>query len=413
MEQINYCPILKAKKIKADGTCPLHIRIKVGSSITEISLKYSVTKDDWDAVRKRVKPRNPNAALINAAIISHENNIVQIGADLRLTGQVITAQVLKMRISGGNNNMTLLSLFFKHNTDVKARIGNDFSIATLRKYELTKMKLEQFIQSKYLVDDLQIRELKYGFILDFETFLKSTQKLAHNSAIKHIKNLKKIVRLAVQLDYIEKHPFDAFKCSVAEVNRNCLTKDELRRLIEKGSLNSRLEVIRDVFVFCCYTGLSYADVAKLNRDHINGDGKDELRVIIIPRTKTKSNCRIPLLPVAEAILKKYIPFTKADKLKRLLPVNSNQKFNEYLKELATLCDINKTLTVHIARHTMACTVTLENGISLEVVKTILGHKNIRTTQLYSKMTDIRLHAEMNTLILKTFSNKNSNPTLCK
>ena len=172
-------------------------------------------------------------------------------------------------------------------------------------------------------------------------------------------------------------------------------------------------MIRDVFVFCCYTGLSYADVAKLNRDHINGDGKDELRVIIIPRTKTKSNCRIPLLPVAEAILKKYIPFTKADKLKRLLPVNSNQKFNEYLKELATLCDINKTLTVHIARHTMACTVTLENGISLEVVKTILGHKNIRTTQLYSKMTDIRLHAEMNTLILKTFSNKNSNPTLCK
>jgi len=344
--------LIKSNKIRKDGTGLLYFRIKVGKEVKDISLKHHLNVCDWDKTKQRVMLRNPEAALINAKIETMRNLAIQNAADLRLTGQVVTANILKARVNGEKGKMGLMEMFFKHNQVIASRIGNDYTIATHAKYELTHKKVRQFLQATRNMDDITLQELKYVFMSDFENFLKAEQKLAHNSAMKHIKNLKKIVSLALKFCIINKNPFDGFTCKVKEVQRTCLTQQELDRLVSKSTLNVRLEIVRDVFVFCCYTGLSYADVAKLNASHVQALN-DGFRTIIIPRTKTKVISRIPLLPAAEEIINRYHIHSIHDPKEKLLPVNSNQKMNEYLKEIATLCDIPKRLTVHLARHTFA------------------------------------------------------------
>lgn len=403
MEKFKISFLVKTTKERENGTCPLYCRITVGTETREIFLKSHLHKDDWDKAKQRVKTKNPEATLINAIIDKTSYDCHEIMANLKLAGQRVTASFIKDKLSGSCNSTTLLELFNKHNLDIKSRIGNDYSPATLAKYELTLKKVSEFLQLKLQRTDIQLQELKYAFIDDFHNFLKAQQKLGHNSAMKHIKNVKKVVGLAIRRDLLKKNPFDGFKCTVKTVNRNCLTKDELSMLKCKNSFNSRLEVIKDIFIFCVYTGLSYADVAKLNKTHLQNGAKS----ILIERTKTGVPCNIPLLEPAFQILKRYQTHADRDKKGRLLPVSSNQKMNEYLKEIATLCGISKTLTFHLARHTFATTVTLENGVSLEVVQSVLGHKNIRTTQIYARMTDKRRNEEMRLLNEKICLNNKS------
>jgi site-specific recombinase XerD len=393
MEKVKISFLVKTTKEKENGTCPLYCRIIVGTETKELFLKSHLSKDDWDRTKQRVKPKNPEATLINAILDKTRSDANAIAANLRLTDKLVTARLIKDKLAGNSNPTSLLELFTKHNNDIRSRIGNDYSQVTLMKYELTLRKVSAFLKLKQQRNDIQLQELKYAFIYDFHNFLKAEQKMGHNSAMKHIKNLKKVVRLAMQLDIITKNPFDSFKCTVKEVNRNCLTQQDLDKLISKTGLNQRLEIVKDVFIFCTYTGLSYADVAKLNKSHLQNGSKS----ILVARTKTGVPCDIPLLDRALDILERYQSFANADKKGRLLPVNSNQKINEYLKEIAVLCDISKTLTFHLARHTFATTVAIANGVTLEVVQSILGHRNIRTTQIYAKMTDKRKSTEMEIL----------------
>ena len=393
MEKFKISFLVKTAKERENGTCPLYCRIMVGKETKEVFLKSHLNKNDWDTSKQRVKQKTPEATLLNAMIDQKRLEANHIAADLRMAKRPVTASVIKNWLSGNCNPITLLELFTKHNSDIKARIGNDYSAATHAKYVLTCRKVSEFLYLKLQLQDIQLHDLKYAFIDDFHNFLKAHQHLGHNSAMKHIKNLKKVVRLGMQRDIIKKNPFDGFKCPVKEVNRVCLTQQELDQIIAKDGLNPRLEVVRDIFIFSAYTGLSYSDVAKLNKSHL----QNEFKSILVNRTKTGVPCKIPLLKPALDILQRYQSFADNDKKGKLLPVNSNQKMNEYLKEIAVVSGISKNLTFHLARHTFATTVALENGVSLEVVQSLLGHKNIRTTQLYAKMTDIRKSKEMDIL----------------
>ena len=204
------------------------------------------------------------------------------------------------------------------------------------------------------------------------------------------------MRIAFANNWVNKDSFYHWKAKWKKVEREALTESELRTMIDKEFSIKRLEQVRDIFVYCCFTGLAYVDVQKLSNNHIVL-GMDGGRWIKNNRSKTDSRSNIPLLPAAEEILEKYHAYSKISDTGLLLPVISNQKTNAFLKEIATLCKIEKNLTFHLARHTFATTVTLANGIPIESASKMLGHQSLKTTQIYAKVIDKKLSEDMNIL----------------
>lgn len=236
----------------------------------------------------------------------------------------------------------------------------------------------------------------YEFITDFEHWLKSQKKCAHNTTIKYLINLKKVVLIEVKNGWLAKDPFTGFKMSRANVNRHALTDSELAKIVEKDFENTRLNQVRDIFVFCCYTGLAYSDVNKLNRKDII-DGYAGEKWLVINRQKTDSQSRVPLLPPALQIRENYQHHPLSVVKDQLLPVLSNQKINSYLKEIGDVCRIDKPITFHLARHTFATTVTLTNGVPIESVSKMLVNSSLKTTQIYAKIVDRKISEDMNLL----------------
>lgn len=289
----------------------------------------------------------------------------------------------------------LLEVFQEHNNQVEQLIGQDFAAGTAERYRSAKKHLAEYIKYDYKKDDIPIQDVNHKFITGFEYYLKAVRKCSHNTAIKYVVNFKKIIRIAYANDWITKDPFARWKVRLKNVEREYLTQEEIDHLLETNFHTLRLEQVRDIFVFCCFTGLAYADVKKLSKDDIN-KGVDGELWINTSRTKTKSKANIPILPTAQAILNKhaYSPDLKND---RVLPVLTNQKMNAYLKEIAHISGIKKNLTTHLARHTFATTVTLSNGVSIESVSKMLGHRNLRTTQHYAKILNRRVSEDMQML----------------
>jgi site-specific recombinase XerD len=273
---------------------------------------------------------------------------------------------------------------------------------TMKNYYTTQKYIAKFLKDKYHRNDISLAELNYKFILDFETFLskhqpKDHQKPLHNNGImKHIERLCKMVNMAVTMDWLTKDPFAKYKQHFDKVERFYLTKEELSAIEKKKFTIERLQVVKDLFLFSCYTGLAYIDTMNLTAGNIvkGIDGNDWL---ITSRQKTDTDVRIPLLPQAEELIKKYQDHPKAVNHGTLFPVISNQKTNAYLKEIADLCNINKAITFHIARHTFATTVTLSNGVPIESVSKMLGHTTIRSTQVYAKVVEQKLSEDMQNL----------------
>jgi site-specific recombinase XerD len=196
------------------------------------------------------------------------------------------------------------------------------------------------------------------------------------------------------MEWLKHDPFKAFKCTLQPVIRECLTQAEIDTIQDKELVSARLENVRDIFVFSCYTGLAYADVKKLRHSEIV-KGIDNKKWIQTYRAKTQTRVPIPLLPVADALIEKYSSYKSPKGF--IFPVLSNQKMNSYLKEIADVCGIRKTLTFHIARHSFATTITLSNGVPIETVSKMLGHTNIKTTQIHSKVVDLKISGDMQTL----------------
>jgi integrase len=279
---------------------------------------------------------------------------------------------------------------------MKGLIGKDVAEGTYKRYVVTYGKIERFLKAKYKVTDLPISELKYKFITDFEYFLKTTDNLDHNTCISYIKKLKKIAALSVKNEWLVRNPFLGFKCVTQDVEREVLTDDEIKLLKDKTLPSLRLEQVRDIFLFSCYTGYAYSEVRALTPDHI-GTGLDGEKWIFIKRQKTDNRSNVMLLPEALELIEKYRKHPDCLNSGRLFPVRSNQKYNDYLKEIADLCGIKRGLTTHIARHTFATTITLANDVPIESVSSMLGHKSIRPTQIYAKVVQKKLSNDMKSL----------------
>lgn len=402
--------INKAKMNKS-GKAPIYARITINGRRAEVATGQSIEPERWNIAGSFAKGTKEDVRIINERLTELKNRIHRIHNNIEESGQYISADLIKNVLLGKTGTRkSLVEVFNYHNAQMKAQIGGDVAAATYKRYETTLKHLQEFMAHQYGRDDIYLTELKYPFITDLEFYLKTVRKCNHNSTLKYIRNFRKIVHLAIANEWLDKDPFMKFKVKLKEVKRDYLTKEELLALEEKELSVERLDQVRDVFVFCCYTGLSYVDVEKLTPKDISR-GLDGEYWIFTERTKTGNSSNVPLLPKALEIIGKYKEHPVTGNSERLLPVISNQKMNAYLKELATLCDIQKTMTFHMARHTFATTVTLTNGVSIETVSSMLGHKNLKTTQIYAKVVQSKVSEDMGKLREKLTANNPSERSL--
>lgn len=392
-----------SKNRTRNGKAPIYARITVDGRRAEISIQRTASVDRWDPNSGHVNGRDEEARTLNSYIdkvkVSIENhyNILLSKSETLTKGETITPEMVKNSYLGiCEKGKTLIEVFKYHNEQMKNMIGIDFSDGTHKRYEVTLRKIEAFIKAQCSKSDIPLNELTYKFIADFEFHLKTIDKLDHNTAMKYIKNVKKIVNVAVKNQWLDKNPFLTFKCTTKEVVKEFLIQAEIETLREKKFPAKRLEEVRDIFIFSCYTGYSFSDVQKFSPKHISL-GIDGQKWIITQRIKTESTSNVPLLPIAEELIEKYKAHPECVSKDRLFPVKSNQKVNTYLKEIADLCGITKPLTFHIARHTFATTITLSNGVPIESVSSMLGHRSIRTTQIYAKVVQKKVSEDMKLL----------------
>lgn len=380
-----------------DNLLPIILRVTIDGKRFEYSTQRFISWDKWSQGIGRAKGKSEEVKNINdyLDVLVHKVFIYQ--KELSLDGKPLTIETFKNRWLGVMENpKQILDVFHQHNDKVAKLVGKDFADGTLERYITSLEHTRRFIQWKYKVNDLDVNKLDYAFITEYEFWLKSVRNCAHNTTMKYLANFKKIVLICVKNGWLSKDPFYGYKLSKKEVIREFLSEEELQVMAEKQFGNKRLEQVRDIFLFCCYTGLAYADIYKLKRSEIRL-GIDGRKWIFTSRQKTDTLSHIPLLPVSLTILEKYADHSECMNNGRLLPVLSNQKMNSYLKEITDVCVITKELTFHIARHTFATTVTLNNGVPIETVSKMLGHTNLRTTQHYAKLLDTKISHDMQRL----------------
>ncbi len=387
------------KRTKANnlGHVPIYLRVTVDGDRFEMSSTKFVEPNKWSNDNSKVKGNSEEARLINSYLDNLKIKIFVAEKVLLASDVPINLNSLKNEILGiREKKRMLIPIFEDHNNKVKELIGKEYSGATWLRYCTTVKHAADFLKWKYSSNDIEIKQINHSFITDFEFYLRTQRSCCNNTAVKYIKNFKKIVKICIANGWIDKDPFINYKSKLIEVERDYLLQDELDVIYNKQFSTTRLNQVKDIYLFSCFTGLAYIDAKKLKKDNIS-IGIDGNRWIFTHRQKTDTASKIPLLPIAEEIIEKYTNHPQCLNEGKLLPILSNQRMNSYLKEIADVCGINKGLTFHTARHTFATTVTLSNGVPIETVSKMLGHTNIKTTQHYAKILDKKVSHDMEQL----------------
>ncbi len=393
--KIRFCPKLKANE---RNQAVLYMRMTIDGKRAEISLNYEFPREAWDDKAQSLKQKHPEVSFVLNQMNQYRHRALEIQQQLVQHGIQPDVFAIKQRITGDPQTgktmyPTLLELIDKAITRKIALTGKDNSKATVQKYRRCQSHLLVFLKLNYQKEDIACNKIDLQFIEDFELYLKTTGNCANNTSMKHIQTFKTIYRTATAHGWTDKDPFQKFKIKMQEVVRDYLSEKEIQCLLDADLPPNKCSKARDMFLFSCFTGLAYIDLRNLYARNIQKEkGKYWIRT---RRQKTDVKSNIPLLDIPLDILKKYCPdFEEMDPMERLFKVISNQKMNAYLKELGTLLRIKKKLTFHIARHTFATTVTLNNGVPIESVSSMLGHKKITTTQHYAKLLDKKLEEDM-------------------
>lgn len=390
----------KRSKTTTDGLVPIYLRITIDGQRIEQSTNRFVDPLKWSKEQGKMKGQSEEARILNTYLDILKGNIYNMQKELIHDGNEANYENFRNKFFGiEERKKMLVPIFEDHNQKVEALLNQEFAPGTLERYKTSLKHTIDFLKWKYNVSDIDIKKIDHVFVTEYEFYLRSVRKCANNTAVKYIKNFGKIIRICIANGWIDKNPFANFKSKVKEVERVFLVEEELEVMANKEIKFERLALVRDIFLFSCYTGLAYIDVKQLSSLNIN-IGIDGFKWIFTNRQKTDTKSNIPLLPMAEEIIAKYKDHPQCINQGKLLPILSNQKMNAYLKELADMCGIQKELTFHIARHTFATSVTLTNGVPIESVSKMLGHKNLRTTQHYAKILDKKVSEDMQILRLK-------------
>ena len=388
---------LRKSKVNALGRMPIFYRITINGQRFDTSTGHYVEELKWSAETGKIKGNSEEARSINSQLELIKATVYETEKKLYMREEDITFETFKNEYQGKKEKKRfLIPIFQDHNNKIKALLGKEYAPGTLERYETSLRHTEEFLMWKYNLKDIDILQIDHAFITDYEFFLRTVRNCANNTAVKYIKNFNKIIKICLANHWIERNPFANYKSKVKEVERVYLSEEEIQEISNKEFATERLSLVRDIFLFSCFTGLAYIDVKNLTKSHISL-GIDGEKWIFTHRQKTESASKIPILPVTQMIIDKYADHPQALNQDRLLPILSNQKMNAYLKEIAAVCKIDKELTFHIARHTFATTVTLTNGVPIESVSKMLGHKNLRTTQHYAKVLDKKVGEDMKLL----------------
>ena len=399
----------KSTKANAKGLLPIYVRLTVDGKRLEFSTKKFVEKSKWSNELSKMKGSTEEARSINSYLDLMKSKVLDAQMELLHRNDVLSIENFKNKLlDTGERQRMLVPIFQDHNNKIKELVGKEYAPGTLERYTTSLKHTIEFMQWKYNISDIDITKIDHAFITDYEFWLRSVRNCANNTAVKYLKNFNKIIKLCLANDWLDKNPFANYKSKVKEVERVYLTEGEIQSIIEKDFKTERLSLVRDIFLFSCFTGLAYIDVKNLTKSHISF-GIDGEKWIFTHRQKTESASKIPILPVTQMIIEKYENHPQCNNEDKLLPILSNQKMNAYLKEIAGVCEIEKELTFHIARHTFATTITLTNGVPIESVSKMLGHKNLRTTQHYAKVLDKKVSEDMKILKNK-FTTLNTNKT---
>ncbi|OJZ09412.1 site-specific integrase [Sphingobacterium sp. 40-24] len=389
---------LKSPREKSRTIRLVYVRITVDGISKECSTKRQWDVTRWNQKEEKAIGTKEDAKELNFFLDSFRTKINSHRTELLNNDKLITAADLIDFVNGKyKRHNSVLEEFQEHNEEIAALVKTgEYSDGTRERYVTARSHVAEFIKFKYGREDLSFPALNYEFVKNYELYLKTIRKCSNNTSLKYISNFKKIVLRAVAKEIIPKDPFKLFSGKKNKVKKKPLTKQELQRIEEKVFSSNRLTVVRDIFVFQCYTGLSYIDAFQLKWTEIK-EADDGSMWIMSSRQKSKSGTDIPLLPKALEIMAKYNNDPDCIKRGRVLPGRSNQKMNEYLKEIADLCEISETLNTHKARRTFASTITLNNGVSIHVVKEMLGHYSVQQTEEYAITEQEAIAREMKKL----------------
>ncbi|MCC5940172.1 MAG: site-specific integrase [Balneolaceae bacterium] len=386
--------ILRKNKINKAGKCPIYLRITVDNRRKEVTTKKYIEPSKWNVDKQQVKGNTPTSNAINRVLDEYRRKVLEAETELIKERKPVTASTIKDALLNKNEkHVDLFKYIELHNERMKELIGKEYSNSTYKKYTTCLGHLKDFVKNSFNQAEFSIHRVNLSFIKAFEHYLKTkSNPCSHNSTLKYISHLKKVIREAIAEEILAKDPYLRYKETYETKAPRYLADHELQAIEEKQIEIDRIDRVRDMFLFCCYTGLSYSDVEVINKSDIEVD-KDGNNWLVVNRQKTNEPSFILLLKKALDIIEKYSndPETQDG---NLLPILSNQKMNAYLKEIADICSIRKNLTFHMARHTFATTVALENGIPISTIQKILGHKDSRSTQVYAKVTRRKVRLDM-------------------
>lgn len=386
--------VVRPIKVNKAGYAPLEVSIIVDKDRTVLTLPRKVKLERWNQSFQIVDGDDEEVTEINEFINVARTKLFGCQSKLMSRNIPVTVETVKDLFTGKikDRNTTLVTLYQEHNEEYKAMYKVlSITYTTYQKHTTTLKHLQSYLKEKYNRTDIQMNEINKSFVDGFSNYIRTNLKIQNNTSVNYMKNLRKICLRAFNDGVIDRNPFSSVKLHIEPVDVDFLTMREIKVIYNKDCHCDRLNQVRDIFIFCCFTGLAYIDVKELNVEkHLITDDNENLW-IMKKREKTGIMSNIPLLPIAKEILEKY---------NYKLPVLSNQKTNAYLKEIADLCNIKKKLHFHVARHSFATSVTLNNNIALTSVSKMMGHTNTKITQRYAKVLESTLLKDMNSLIDK-------------
>jgi site-specific recombinase XerD len=378
---------LYAQKTNEEGLAPIYCRITLDGNRTQFSTAKRVHPDYWNAAANKVSNKCLNAAAINEDLESIKGDLRKIYNQLTATQTHVTGEMVKNAFTGkGEEKKTIIGLY-EYNIELFRQKVKQKKAAykTLQRFLTIKTKVFAYLREEFNLSDKPLCDIKQSFGEDFKHYLTVHDGLCENTAMKYLKSCKQLFHFAVLKNWLEKNPMQGFKCTYKNPHRETLTMQEIIELQQLDLPLPRLTEVRDVYIFSCYTGYAYQEVYNLSPENIV-IGMDGNKWLNVQRQKTKDPEMVPLLPVALQMIEKYQDHPYCIANNKLFPVNSNQKYNEYLKEIAKIAGIKKKMTTHIARHTFATTILLDNDVPIETASKLLGHSSLRTTQIYTKVS---------------------------
>ena len=396
---------MKRNRTSVDGQAPIYVRLTIRGVRKEVATNLKITEKVWNQKYGRCIGNSDVSKATNRRLEMIRIKLMEICSEFALGGKLPTADAIIDVYTGGHKKTvqpSLIELFEEHNERCEKLSGIDVAPGTIESYKTSLKHTREFLKFAFNKTDIELENINHQFIEKYELWLKTERGCNHNTSVKYLRNFQKILRIGVSRNIISRDPFTGYKLKIQEVEKDFLEMQELTEIFNKELKIERIANVRDIFIFCCFTGLSYADVKQLTPQHIFTDTQGR-KWIRVARQKTRNMCNIPLLDIPLQIIIKYDSHSCRELKDQLLPVLSNQKMNAYLKEIADFCGIKKQMTMHTARHTFATTIALGNGVSIESVAKILGHSDTKMTQHYARVLDSKIMREMESISMSSYS----------